>query len=296
MSNKDIYGVDINRLREDLEFSMFTIQQLFEWFEQDVFANPHRLMFNAVIYITKGRGEHYIDYKLYRYKPGTIMFLSQYQVHHFDFNSDVEGYVISFKDEILYHGNNDAYENQIKVALEAVNCINEADENYSIYFEHLLQEFQNQQNGLSAEIIRSMLRTLMLKVLVRYHQSLLSHQGTTRDGLDFKRLRDLIEEHYLHTRTVAEYARMMGKTTKKINQIARNNTGRTGKELIDDRVVLEAKRLLAYSQHSIVDIALKLGFNEATNMTKFFRRHTELTPSEFRELCRQNVAKNDVQD
>ncbi|MGF1758789.1 AraC family transcriptional regulator [Photobacterium sagamiensis] len=292
MDQQDILGVELERLQVELEFTICTIAQLFDEFEPNVFAKPHRVSFNAIIYIVKGEGEHHIDHKLYRYKPGTIMFLSQYQVHHFDYNPDIEGYVVSFKDEMLYYGSDDPYECKIKTALENVNCIYNTDEEYGFYFEQLSQEYLNQKDSLSAEIIRSTIRTLMLKTLVRYHQSFLADQNRSSDALDFTQLRELIETHYHGTRTVADYARMMGKTTKKINQIVKDNTGRTGKELIDDRVILEAKRLLAYSQYSIANIASILGFNEATNMTKFFRRHTELTPKEFRELCRHNVAKN----
>ncbi|MFC1503429.1 helix-turn-helix domain-containing protein [Pseudomonadota bacterium] len=292
MNQQDIHGVELDQLRTELEFTISTIAQLFDEFEPSVFAKPHRVSFNAIIYIVKGQGEHHIDHKLYRYKPGTIMFLSQYQVHHFDYNPDIEGYVASFKDEILYYGNDDPYECKIKTALENVNCIYDTDEKNGFYFEQLSQEYLNQQDNLSGEIIRSTMRTVMLKTLVRHYQSCLTHQNRSPDALDFMRLRELIESHYTVTRTVADYARMMGKTTKKINQIVKDNTGRTGKELIDDRVMLEAKRLLAYSQYSITNIAVILGFNEATNMTKFFRCHTELTPKEFRELCRHNVAKS----
>ena len=77
----------------------------------------------------------------------------------------------------------------------------------------------------------------------------------------------------------------MGKSIKQLNRVARENTGKTVKELIDDRLILECKRLLAFSHHSICDISTILGFDEATNMTKFFKRHTNITPKQFREIA-----------
>ncbi len=292
MSKEDIRGVDFDRLSTDFQFTMYTMERFYAGHHPNVFTKPHRLHFNAIIYISEGKGEHHIDHKVYRFKPGTIMFISRHQIHHFDFNPDVKGYVIPFDDNILYLGNDDPYRIKIKLAFEEVNFISNLDQDYGFYFEQLWQEFNHQQDGISSEIIRSIMRTLMLKTLVRYHQSLSLHQSSSPAALEFLQLKELIETHYKRTRKVTDYAQMMGKTTKKINTIVKENTGRTAKELIDDRVMLEAKRLLAYSEYSIVDIALILGFNEATNMTKFFRRHTEVTSKEFRDLCQFNVKRN----
>ncbi len=291
MSKEDIHGVDFDRLSTDFQFTMYTMESFYAGHHPNVFTKPHRLHFNAVIYISEGYGEHHIDHKVYRFNPGTIMFISRHQIHHFDFNPDVKGYVIPFDDNMLHLGNDDPCRIKIKLAFEEVNFINNLDQDYGFYFEQLWQEFNHYQDVVSSEIIRSIMRTLMLKTLLRYYQSLSQSQSRSPGALELMQLKELIETHYKSCRKVADYAGMMGKTTKKINSIAKENSGRTAKELIDDRVMLEAKRLLAYTQYSIVDIALILGFNEATNMTKFFRRHTELTSKEFRDLCRFNARK-----
>ena len=58
--------------------------------------------------------------------------------------------------------------------------------------------------------------------------------------------------------------------------------GRTAKEMIDERVALEAKRLLAHTCSSLAEIGCQLGFSEATNFVKFFKRTAGMTPSTFR--------------
>jgi AraC family transcriptional regulator, transcriptional activator of pobA len=62
--------------------------------------------------------------------------------------------------------------------------------------------------------------------------------------------------------------------------------GKTPKEIIDDRILLEAKRILAHTTESIKEISYYLGFEEPTNFIKYFKKHASVTPTEFRE---QNV-------
>ncbi|WP_407083392.1 helix-turn-helix domain-containing protein [Photobacterium leiognathi] len=79
---------------------------------------------------------------------------------------------------------------------------------------------------------------------------------------------------------------------KQVDKLAKDNAGISVKELLDERVLIEAKRQLAFSQYSITDITEQLGFNEATNMTKFFKRHTDMSPKDFRQLCRMGLRQS----
>jgi len=68
-----------------------------------------------------------------------------------------------------------------------------------------------------------------------------------------------------------------------LNQATSKVLDKSPKELIDDRILLEAKRLLVYGNKSIKEIAFQLGFEEPTNFIKYFRKHIDKTPMEFRE-------------
>jgi len=76
----------------------------------------------------------------------------------------------------------------------------------------------------------------------------------------------------------------MNVSEKKLTNATKKIAGRTPKELIDDRVMLEAKRLLTHTNHSIKEIGYELGFEEPTNFIKFFKKHAAKTPIEFREM------------
>ncbi len=81
-------------------------------------------------------------------------------------------------------------------------------------------------------------------------------------------------------------ARELGYTPRTLSRATHAATARSAKQFIDDRVILEAKRLLAHSDSPAATIARHLGFDDDTNFTKFFRRHTDTTPGAFRLTAR----------
>nr|WP_246164293.1 helix-turn-helix domain-containing protein [Xanthovirga aplysinae] len=72
-------------------------------------------------------------------------------------------------------------------------------------------------------------------------------------------------------------------TTKRLNKATSSVLGKSPKEIVGNRIILEAKRLLAYTNESIKEIGFHLGFEEPTNFIKYFRKHCNVTPFEFRE-------------
>ncbi|NBM17707.1 AraC family transcriptional regulator [Streptomyces sp. GC420] len=98
----------------------------------------------------------------------------------------------------------------------------------------------------------------------------------------YRRFRRELECHFDRTRQVEVYARLLGYSAKTLNRVCRAATGRSAKQVVDGRVVLEAKRLLAHTDMPAVTVGRRLGFTEATNFGKFFTHHAGVTPGEFR--------------
>jgi AraC-like DNA-binding protein len=94
--------------------------------------------------------------------------------------------------------------------------------------------------------------------------------------------RSAIEQDLHRHRDVAHYADRLGYSERTLTRACRRATGQTAKDVLLDRMVLEAKRLLAQTDDPIVNVSTRLGFSEATNFTKFFVRHTAETPTAFR--------------
>jgi AraC-like DNA-binding protein len=96
----------------------------------------------------------------------------------------------------------------------------------------------------------------------------------------------ILERDFATTREVAHYARAAALSTRRLGELLVEHAGRTTKQVIDERVVLECKRLLVHTELSVKELAARVGFDEPTNLVKFFRHHTATTPQAFREAQR----------
>jgi AraC family transcriptional activator of pobA len=102
--------------------------------------------------------------------------------------------------------------------------------------------------------------------------------------LDYTLLfKDLLEKSFTGLKNVSAYAQKLHVSEKRLGQATYKVLGKTPKELINARILLEAKRLLVHGNQSIKEIGFQLGFEEPTNFIKYFRKHTNKTPVRFRE-------------
>lgn len=91
-----------------------------------------------------------------------------------------------------------------------------------------------------------------------------------------------LDRDAMRTRSVAYYARAARVTPRRLGALVQAHAGQTAKQLIADRALLEAKRLLAHTRLSVKELADRAGFSEPTNFVKFFRHRTGETPLSFR--------------
>ena len=147
--------------------------------------------------------------------------------------------------------------------------------------EIILAEHGN-QDEYSEEIIRLSLSSLMYLC----ERELSVKELST--GSDFKvtrRFKMMVEDKFREMRSVSAYADIMNVPVKQLTRAVYSTSGITPKQLISERIMLEAKRLLRYCEWSVKEIAVNLGFNEETNFSKFFRQHMGMSPSQFRDSC-----------
>lgn len=85
------------------------------------------------------------------------------------------------------------------------------------------------------------------------------------------------------TRSVKDYAEMLGISTKHLNTICKAVSGSTTKQYIDTFMIIEIKRLLATSDNSVQELSYAFGFEEPTNFVKYFKKHSGLSPSQFKK-------------
>jgi AraC-like DNA-binding protein len=135
-------------------------------------------------------------------------------------------------------------------------------------------------DDIPLEVLRHHLSALLLRV------ARLEPEGgpgqVLLDNEVLARFRVEIDRNFAHTRQVDEYARILGCSVRTLTRASLAATGRTAKQLVDERVALEAKRLLAETDLTVGQIGSRLGFSEPTNFGRFFGRTVGTSPGQFR--------------
>lgn len=144
-------------------------------------------------------------------------------------------------------------------------------------------ELKNNKDPFQSDILHNLLHNLLMLSERERRQQDFTEIKKGAD-LDYVVLfKDLLEDQFKKQKQVNSYSGQLSVTEKRLNQATSKVLGKTPKQMIDERVMLEAKRLLAHTNESIKEIGFALGFDEPTNFIKYFKKHHKSTPVEFRE-------------
>ena len=96
------------------------------------------------------------------------------------------------------------------------------------------------------------------------------------------KFKNLVNNLFITSKQVSDYAGKLFVSSHTLNKIVKDLTGKTAKEIINEKVILESKRMLLYTSNDIAQIAFNIGFDEPTHFIRFFKTHTLQTPKEYR--------------
>lgn len=249
---------------------------------------PHRAQFYHILWIEKGKGTHLVDFNPINIEDNTIIFVPHNSVNMYDIDGLYNGKAIIFTDKFFCKNNQDIQflrTTQLFSDLYDIAKI-KIDKQVSdleVFLNAMETEFLREPDKSQYSILHNMLHVFLLKA-----EREMTTQGFVKlepsANLDYLILfKDLLEQNFRKDRSVNKYASELSISEKQLNKATTSLLDKTPKQIIDERVLLEAKRLLAHSTQSIKEIAYELGYEEPTNFIKYFRKHTQSTPSEFRD-------------
>lgn len=251
------------------------------------YSHPHRHAYYEIFYFEEGSGRHEIDFTTREINAPALHFVSPGQIHRVARSADSRGCVILFTDEFYYLNlaNRPILRDMPMLRGEPERAVVDLDGSGQQAVDPVL-DMMRSEAGRHAEhrddALRSILNLLLITVL-RIAEEQGEILADTGDSRLIRRLRDAIDERFHAVHSVSAYARLLSVTPGHLNDTARRETGRTASRLIHERIILEAKRLLAHSDQSIKEIAYALGFDDPSYFTRFFRERVELAPGEFRD-------------
>lgn len=252
--------------------------------------DAHRHNFQEILWVKSGDGTHQIDNEVLSINPHTFYLIAKGQVHQFLGGANLQGLLIRFTDEFLLELPSQTSWNYRWTLFNQVEqqnrlVVEEADvAEFESLFGLILQEQQRKDVFGQSDSLRHFLLILLMR-LERLRRASLSRPGTspiTQQQTICHDFLQLLETNYKHTHLVADYADELGVSPRQLSRVLHKHLGRSGKQLIDERLILDAKRYLRYTPYSIKEISYHLGYKDPSYFSRIFKQNTGLTPKEYK--------------
>ncbi|MFP2997133.1 AraC family transcriptional regulator [Spongiivirga sp. MCCC 1A20706] len=278
---------------EKLQFELYDLNQYRKKSLNEA-ARPHSHSYYQIIWFTKGRGKHFVDFKEYNLQPNTILFISKDQVHAFDQDLEIEGALIHFNESFFMHSDVDIFLKYKLFKSEEkpfYSIGQEVAKKAETYLDLIKLELKRRDQFGYEEIIRFLLKSFLI-ILERIYQN------DTRQSFAFNsqyevvyfQFKELLEAHFNEGLSVKDYALLLNISSKTLTTITKQVVGKPPSVIISERLVLEAKRLLQFTSLQISEIAYKLGFDDASYFVKYIKRHLKMSPGQYRLSSMKQVS------
>lgn len=248
-------------------------------------AFPHRHDFFQLTLVTKGIGWHEIDFKKYKITGKKLFFMKPGQVHSWQLNKKSQGFVVEFTMDSLSRSI-EAQAGRLPLHTFADNITIKGPsawmETVSIC-EIMEREFDRKSNNY--EVALEGFLVGLLAGLSRFNESI----SSIKTNSIVERFQSLVNDKYKKEHTVQFYARALNMTPKSLTVKVGRTLGKSAMDVIQGRILLEAKRLLSYSDMSVAETGYILGFEDANYFTRFFKKLMGLSPTQFRDRVQATI-------
>ena len=244
---------------------------------------PHRHAdLCQLLFVFKGQAELEIEGQRTLLETPAIQVLPPLSVHGFRFSEDVEGFIVTLATPLIHH---------LQAQLgDAVHALAQAHAysagNDGDYLNSLFSALQGEYNG--HQPAREMLMHALVSVIMVWvsRQAIVRHKASQRPQRQREYLNgfiQLVEETYRQHVKVEDLAHRLGISVSHLNGTCRELAGQPALQIMHERQLLEAKRLLTYTSMTIYEMSELLGFSDPTNFTRLFRRRVGISPKAFRD-------------
>jgi AraC family transcriptional activator of pobA len=247
---------------------------------------PHSLDFFDVILVTRGRGAFWLDSHRHAVRPGTVLFTTPNQIRRWEMKA-LDGICLFFMDAFIKEFlQDDSFVHklpyfQTEPRLASLHLNPAAARRVRARLTTMRRELAHYRRD-SMDLLRAQLHETLILLARDYAAShRVSSQRPTHPLVS--RYVELVERDAAHRHRVADYAAELAVSPGHLSVLCAEYAGRTAKGVIDDTLITRARRMLLYNTNeSAARIAATLGFQDASYFSRFFRRETGQTPTEFR--------------
>ena len=267
-----------HRAKPTVGIEVFRLQQLFERVSRGELPLelelPMRPTFHILFVGSVGSGQMMVDFHAVPIGARRLGFVAAGRVRQFVFDRAVDAWMVLIEPSVAVG----IGANVLSPAWETPWLETSKTEHGELLaiVDQLVAEQARPLDAYQPELLASLCRTLLVRCERLYGQAPTPHAAQLAQFFA------LLERDVSTTRSVEHYARAVGFSPRRLGELLVEHTGKSTKQLISDRLLLELKRALVFSEVTVKQLAVETGFDEPTNLVKFFRLHTSLTPLEFR--------------
>lgn len=278
-------------VKHSIPFEFVSIQEVYQRVADSNYdlSKPHRIAFHALIIVLEGESTHIVDFKEKTLSPGMILPLTKGQVHSFNKELKISGYVILFEENFITQNTNDKnLFHFLQIYYTSIIQIGKEDiDNLKPILQLINDLLKDDDINLKSEVVYSAFMTLLFQI-----KRLACNQNNFFDSQrfkDFHLFKQLINKHYRETHNAKDYAEKLNVSYNYLNDICKEIVHKTAKAFIDSWLLLEIKRNISEKKYTSQEIAFKMGFKEPSNFIRFFKKYTKITPLQFQQELNKNA-------
>jgi AraC-like DNA-binding protein len=278
----------ISEISQEPELSgIIAIRDVAEMLAGAGMAQPlHRHDFFFVLILKKGIGFHQIDFVDYEVKDHSVFLMRPGQVHHLTLQAGSSGYLIQFSNDFARPQDKSAQ--QLLRQVSHLNFCKLDAEKYARLepiLDYLFREYNEKQEGY-LEVLKSGLNIFLIELIRHRQSSGSSNIASSYPQEKLDKFLELVEDHVAEHKQVATYAGMLNLSVYQLNSVCKTALGKTPSEVINDYIILEAKRHLLATSAQVNQIAYHLGYEDVSYFIRFFKKHIGHSPEAFRNKLR----------
>lgn len=248
---------------------------------------PHRQEGYNISILLQGRIIRYIDFERHVIEAPAVICVGPNQINHYEHAEGADMICISFSQDFLISEMRQwvaCWECKFSQVILDANA--EFISELLVYTDLMTKEFE--ENNVKKEtVIRNLLNAFIIKI-ARQRETIVSVMRLDNAANKIvEQFKSLLDTHFKEKTQVAQYAEMLHVTPGHLNDVIKTTVGKTAKQIIDEKRIMEAKRLLFWADYNLKEIAGLLSFEDDAYFNRFFKKHTGYTPFAFQRTIRE---------
>lgn len=279
-----LYGEDVTQI--DPEFvhieDIITRSRLYDW---QISPHSHQNMFQ-ILFVKEGMVNVWLDGTIQKIEAPCSVTIPSGVVHAFQFSPGTSGSVVTISDLLLTDARYQRSHALFQPLFEVSRIITFTKQDSQAQrigriLELMQMEFDWPEIGRGS-MFEWLLRILLM--IIRRQMAALQIPDSTKgySRQMFRQYQTLVDQHFRDHWTIRQYADTLGLSQARLNRLCQSFLKKNAQQMLHDRLILEAQRLLIYTSASSAMVAYELGFQDPAYFSRFFKRQTGLAPGKFR--------------